>query len=131
MSNVLDVVIELFTWVGLGVGILLAVAALILYVADGTWVPVRAVVEDVDGHRVVRWFDEHGGVNEAPLSPHDDARIGSADMADIFARRGSSHRMRLTQSSPVVRFVALLAAGVLSLGVVAFAVSIVLLFTQG
>lgn len=131
MSNVVDVVIELFTWVGLGAGILLAVAALILYVADGTWVPVRAVVEHVDDHRVVRWFDEHGGVNEAPLSPHDDARIGDADMADVFARRGSSHRMRLTRSSPLVRFVALLAAGVLGLGVVASALSIVLLFVRG
>lgn len=131
MSNVVDVVIELFTWVGLGAGILLAVAALILYVADGTWVPVRAVVEHVDDHRVVRWFDEHGGVNEAPLSPHDDARIGDADMADVFARRGSSHRMRLTRSSPLVRFVALLAAGVLGLGAVASALSIVLLFVRG
>ncbi|MCC4250337.1 MULTISPECIES: hypothetical protein [Microbacterium] len=131
MSNVVDVVIELFTWVGLGAGVLLAVAALILYVADGTWLPVRAVVEDVDGHRVVRWFDENGGVNEAPLSPHDDARIGRADMADIFARRGSRHRMRLTSFSPLVRFVALLATGVLGLGAVAFLVSIILLFTRG
>ena len=131
MSNVVDVVIELFTWVGLGAGILLAAIALILYVADGTWVPVRAVVEDVDDHRVVRWFDEHGGVNEAVLSPHDEARIGAADMADVFARRGSRHRMRLTPSSPLVRFVSLLAAGVLGLGALAFALSIVLLFTRG
>ncbi|MFS0794574.1 hypothetical protein [Microbacterium sp. 1P10AE] len=131
MSNVVDIVIELFTWVGLGAGILLAIAALILYVADGTWVPVRAVVEDVDDHRVVRWFDEHGGVNEAPLSPHDDARIGAADMADVYARRGSRHRMRLTPSSPLVRFVGLLAIGVLSLGALAFALSVVLLFARG
>ena len=130
MSNVVDIVVELFTWVGLGAGIVLSIAALILYAADGTWVPVRAVVEEVDDHRVVRWFDESGGVNEAPLSPHDDARIGPADMADVFARRGSRHRMRLTRSSPLVRFVALLATGVLGLGALAFALSIVLLFTQ-
>ena len=131
MSNVVDVVIELFTWVGLGVGLLLAIVAMIVYVADGTWVPVRAVVEDVDGHRVVRWFDEHGGVNEAPLSPHEDARIGDADMADVFARRGSRHRMRLTRSSPHVRFLTLLATGVLGLGALAFVLSTVLLFTRG
>ncbi|MBT9608348.1 hypothetical protein [Microbacterium sp.] len=131
MSNVVDVVIELFTWVGLGAGTLLAIAALLLYVADGTWLPVRAVVEDLGDHRAVRWFDEDGGVNEAPLSPHDDERVGTADMTDVFYRRGSLHRMRLTRSSPLVRFVALLAAGVLGLGVVAFAVSIVLLFLRG
>jgi len=131
VSNALDAVIEIFTWVGLGAGVLLALLAVVLLLADGTWLPARAVVEDVDGGRVVRWFDDQGGVNEAPLSPHDEAKIGSADMADIFFRRGSAHRMRLTRSSPVVRFVSLLAAGVLGLGVLAFILSIVVLFARG
>jgi hypothetical protein len=131
VSNALDAVIEIFTWVGLGGGALLAIVAVVLLLADGTWLPVRAVVEEVDGGRVVRWFDERGGVNEAPLSAHDDAKIGAADMADIFFRRGSAHRMRLTRSSPVVRFVSLLAAGILGLGLVAFVLSVVVLFARG
>ncbi|KTS91114.1 leucyl-tRNA synthetase [Microbacterium testaceum] len=131
MSNALDAVIEIFTWVGLGGGTLLALLAVVLLLADGTWLPARAVVEEVDGGRVVRWFDDRGGVNEAPLSSHDDAKVGSADMADIFYRRGSAHRMRLTRASPVVRFVSLLAAGILGLGLVAFVLSIVVLFARG
>jgi hypothetical protein len=131
LSNALDALIEIFTWVGLGGGSLLAFVAVFLLLLDGTWLPARAVVEHVDGGRVVRWFDEHGGVNEASLSAHDDAKVGSADMADIFYRRGSAHRMRLTRSSPMVRFLSLLAGGVLALGVVAFVVSIVLLFARG
>jgi hypothetical protein len=131
VSNALDAVIEIFTWVGLGGGTLLALLAVVLLLADGTWLPARAVVEEVDGGRVVRWFDDRGGVNEAPLSSHDDAKIGSADMADIFYRRGSAHRMRLTRASPVVRFVSLLAAGILGLGLVAFVLSIVVLFARG
>ncbi|MDU0367647.1 hypothetical protein AB0O16_08960 [Microbacterium sp. NPDC089180] len=131
MSNALDALIEIFTWVGLGGGLVLAFAAVVLLLLDGTWSPARAVVEPVDGGRVVRWFDDGGGVNEAPLSAHDDAKIGAADMADIFYRRGASHRMRLTRSSPVVRFLSLLSAGVLTLGAVAFVVSIVLLFARG
>ncbi|WP_295783660.1 hypothetical protein [uncultured Microbacterium sp.] len=131
MSNALDALIEIFTWVGLGGGALLALAAVVLLLADGTWLPARAVVEDVEGGRVVRWFDDDGGVNEAPLSAHDEEKIGRADMADIFYRRGTAHRMRLTRSSPSVRFVSLLAAGVLGLGAVAFVVSIVLLFARG
>lgn len=131
MSNALDAVIEIFSWVGLGAGVLLALVALILFVADGTWLPARAVVEQLDGHRAVRWFDEHGGVNEAPLSAHDETKVGPSDMVDIFYRQGSAHRMRLTQKSPLVRFVSLLAAGVLGLGVLAFVLSIVLLFARG
>lgn len=131
MSNALDALIEIFTWVGLGGGILLAFVAVVLLLVDGTWVPARAVVEPVDGGRVVRWFDEGGGVNEAPLSAHDDARVGGADMVDIFFRRGTAHRMRLTRSSPAVRFVSLLAAGLLTLGALCFAASIVMLFAAG
>ncbi len=131
MSNALDAVIEIFTWVGLGGGAVLAMVAVVLLLADGTWLPARAVVEEVDGGRVVRWFDDQGGVNEAPLSAHDDAKVGSADMADIFYRRGSAHRMRLTRSSPVVRFVSLLSAGILGLGLLAFVASIVVLFARG
>ncbi len=37
----------------------------------------------------------------------------------------------LTRSSPLVRFVSLLAVGVLALGVVAFVVSVVMLFVRG
>ncbi|WP_295786203.1 hypothetical protein [uncultured Microbacterium sp.] len=131
MSNALDALIEIFTWVGLGGGALLALAAVLLLLADGTWMPARAVVEDVEGGRVVRWFDDDGGVNEAPLSAHDEEKIGRADMADIFYRRGTAHRMRLTRSSPAVRFLSLLAGGVLGLGALAFVVSIVLLFARG
>jgi len=131
VSNALDAVIEIFTWVGLGAGVLLALVAVVLLLADGTWTQARAVVEHVDGGRVVRWFDAHGGVNEAPLSSHDEHRIGDADMADIYYRIGTAHRMRLTRTSPLVRFVSLLAVGVLSLGAAAFVVSIVLLFVRG
>ncbi len=41
MDHVIDAVIEIFSWVGLGAGVLLGVVALILYLADGTWLPVR------------------------------------------------------------------------------------------
>ncbi|MCJ1708651.1 hypothetical protein [Microbacterium sp. VKM Ac-2923] len=131
MSNALDALIEIFTWVGLGAGMLLALAAVFLLLADGTWLPARAVVERVGDGRVVRWFDDDGGVNEAALSAHDESKVGSADMIDIFYRRGSAHRMRLTRSSPLVRFMSLLAGGVLTLGLVAFIVSIVVLFVRG
>ncbi len=131
MDAAIDAVVEIFTWVGFGAGALLAGIALVAYLFDGTWVPVRAVVETTDQGRVVRWFDEDGGVNEAPLSHEQDHVIGGAGMYDIFARRGWSNRMRFTQHSPFVRAVALLAAGLIGLGVVALIISWVLLFSRG
>jgi len=128
---VIDALAEIFSWIGFGVGALLAGVALIMYLLDGTGVPVRAVVESSPHGRLVRWFDEDGGVGEAHLTHEQEHHIGDADMADIFVRRGSRNRMRLTQGSPAVRAVALLAAGMLTLGVVALVTSLVALFMRG
>ena len=131
MPQAIDALAEIFSWIGFGVGALLAGVALIMYLFDGTWVPVRAVVEASEHGRLVRWFDEDGGVGEAHLSHEQEHHLGDADMADIFIRRGSRNRMRLTQGSPAVRAVALLAVGMLSLGVVALVTSLVMLFARG
>jgi hypothetical protein len=131
MDAALDAVVEIFTWVGLAAGALLAGVALIAYLFDGTWVPARGVVESTESGKVVRWFDEDGGVNEAPLSHEQLHIIGDAGMYDIFARRGWNNRMRLTQHSPLVRSIALLAAGLTALGVIALILSAVLLFARG
>jgi hypothetical protein len=89
------------------------------------------VIEDSEHGRLVRWFDEDGGVNEAHLSHEQERQLAGKDMADIFYRRGARGRMRLTQGSPAVRAVAYLAAGFIGLGVVAVVVSGILLFTRG
>ena len=114
VPQAIDALAEIFSWIGFGVGALLAGVALIMYLFDGTWVPVRGVVEASEHGRLVRWFDEDGGVGEAHLTHEQEHHIGDADMADIFIRRGSRNRMRLTQGSPAVRAVALLAVGMLS-----------------
>jgi hypothetical protein len=131
MDAALDAVIEIFTWVGFGAGALLAGVALILYLLDGTWVPARAVVETVDDGKVVRWFDEDGGVNEAGLTHEQMRAVGDAGMYDLFTRRGWNNRMRFTRHSPLVRSVALLSAGLVALGVVGLITSSVLLFIRG
>jgi hypothetical protein len=131
VPQAIDALAEIFSWIGFGMGALLAGVALIMYLFDGTWVPVRAVVEASEHGRLVRWFDEDGGVGEAHLTHEQEHHIGDADMADIFIRRGSLNRMRLTQGSPAVRAVALLAVGMLGLGVVALVTSLVMLFARG
>jgi hypothetical protein len=131
MDTALDAVIEIFTWVGFGAGALLAGVALIAYLLDGTWVPVRAVVEPTEHGTVVRWFDEDGGVNEAALTHEQVEQVGSAGMYDIYARRGWNNRLRFTQWSPPVRAIALLAAGLIGLGAIALVASAVLLFVRG
>ncbi|WP_243073919.1 hypothetical protein [Microbacterium sp. SS28] len=131
MDHAIDAIIEIFTWVGLGAGVLLAIVALILKLADGTWVAGRAFVEHEDGRSLVRWFDADGGVNAAQLNHEQAHALAGKEMADIFYRRGTPNRMRLTHGSPAVRAVALLAAGLGALGLIALILSGILLFARG
>lgn len=132
MSDTIDAIAEIFTWIGFGLGAVLAVVALILRLADGTWVRTQGVVDDGPHGRLVRWFDDHaGGVGTAYLSHDQERRIGDAATADIYVRPGRHDRVRLTPGSPAVRAVGLLAAGLLALGVVALVTSLVLLFVRG
>jgi len=129
--SAVDAIVEIFTWIGFGAGALFAGVALVLYIADGTWVPLRAVIDDLGDRRVARWFDPEGGVGEATLSPADDEALGHADSADVFVRVGSLDRMRLSRRSPAVRAFALLAFGLVGVGVAGLVVSLVTLFAAG
>ena len=131
MDSAIDALVEIFSWVGFAVGALVAGVALLMYLLDGTWLPARGVLEVTEHGRIVRWFDEDGGVNEAHLSHEQERELAGKDMADIFYRRGARGRMRLTQGSPAVRAVAYLAVGLIGLGVLAIVVSGILLFTRG
>ena len=131
MDSAIDAVVEIFSWVGFGLGALLALSALIMHLADGTWLPARGVVDETEHGLIVRWFDEDGGVCQAHLSHEQEHSIAGKDMIDIFYRRGGHAKMRLTRGSPAVRAVALLAAGLVGVGALALIVSGVLLFARG
>ncbi|MFT4219074.1 MAG: hypothetical protein QM611_00945 [Microbacterium sp.] len=130
-ADVVGALADVLTWAGLGGAAVLGILCAIVALADGTWLPVRAVVEAVgDGH-VVRWIDADGGVNEAPLSAHDHARAGGRDMVDVFYRRGWRNRMRLTRRSPLVQLLLRLAIGCAAVGLLALVGSWALLLATG
>jgi hypothetical protein len=130
-ADILGVLADVFTWAGLGAAAVFGLVALIVKLADGTWLPVRAVVEHVADGTVVRWIDADGGVNEAAVAAHDLQRVGSHDMTDIFYRRGWRNRMRFTARAPIVHIAARVAIGFAALGVVALVGGWVLLAVRG
>ncbi|MCC4908932.1 hypothetical protein [Microbacterium sp. cx-59] len=126
MGSTLEILFETFTWIGLAAGVLLALVALILTLADGTWLSASAVLEPSDHGRIARWFTHDGGVGVAVLSPHDDAHAGPGDTVELFYRRGSN-RVRLTAHWPLARLAWWLAAGFFALGVLSFLVPLVMM----
>lgn len=130
MGHTLDILLETFTWVGFGAGALFAGVTLIVFLADGTWLPASAMLESTPEGRVARWFTDDGGVGSAILSPHDDAHLGEADAVQLYYRVGSN-RVRFSRRSPVVRLTGWLAFGFLALGVLSLVVSLVVMFAAG
>ena len=93
MDSTIDAVVEIFSWAGFGLGALVAGVALVMYLLDGTWLPTRGVLDDAEHGRVVRWFDEDGGVNQSYLT-HEQEKT----LAVIAVRRGEAAASVLTSA---------------------------------
>ena len=130
MADVVGLIAEVFTWIGVLGAVGLAFLALIARMADGSWASTRAVVEHTDEGALVRWFDDQGVVNEAPLNAHDLETIGDRDMADIEYRMGWHNRMRLTPGSPGVRALVRLTLLMVGVAVVAYAAGWIALIVE-
>lgn len=127
----IDILLEIFTWIGFGAAFLLLVAALCVWALDGTWLSTDAYLEDEPEGRVARWFDGAGQVNRAVLSDEEADVLAGQDRAQVWYRYGWNDRMRLTRRPPALRALLLGAAGAFALGLVCSVVSIVLLFVNG
>ncbi|MFV0375104.1 hypothetical protein [Microbacterium sp.] len=128
MDTALDAILELFTWLGVCGAVLCGVCAVVLWVADGTWLPADAVVDHEPDGTWVRWFDLHGEANNAQVSGEDAGRLSGRDTATVWYRYGQRHRVRFTRRAPGVRIAAWATLVCAVMGALAFAGSTVLLF---
>jgi len=131
MDQAIDALIEIFTWIGFGAFVVLALVAVGVWAADGTWLPARAIVDREGEDPVVRWFDADGDANSAPLTAEDAAALGDADEAPIWYRHGWQGRVRLTRRPPGLRVLVWSALGMLALGIVSLVTGWVLYFVRG
>ncbi|WP_282838044.1 hypothetical protein [Microbacterium flavum] len=127
---ILDILLEIFSWVGFSGFALLLAVAVVIWAADGTWLPAEALVDHDEGATVVRWFDADGDANSATVHAADAAHLAGLDTTPIWYRHGWQGRMRLTRRPPGLRPVLLTAGGLLALGAVSVIASVVLYFSQ-
>jgi hypothetical protein len=130
IDGVLGTLAELFTWVGLGVGLALGLA----------WLVVRAVhaghdvteAELVEGETPrLRWLTQDGQLCERDLEGWERAEIGDADGIRVRYRRSrpeSATLAHLPQPGSALRVLALVFLGI---GAVAWVGSIVLMLVVG
>src|SRR5690606_10448832 len=100
MATTIGAVLEVFTWVGIGAGVILAGIAVAMWAADGTWLSTEAYVDHEGGRTTVRWIDIDGDVNSAPATGAAADALAGLDRAWIWYRHGWQGRMRLTRRAP-------------------------------
>ncbi|WP_395244539.1 hypothetical protein ACGGZK_01690 [Agromyces sp. MMS24-K17] len=126
--DLFGLVVEVLSWVGLGAGLLLLIAALFARAADSGWSEVHVVVvPGADGESTARWF-AGGDLHERPLDEHDMHAIADLESATGWANGG---RLRFERRSGASRVLGLLAIILLSVGLVATVLSLVLSLTAG
>ncbi|MFS0866725.1 hypothetical protein AB3M83_05250 [Microbacterium sp. 179-B 1A2 NHS] len=129
MAGALDAILEIFSWVGFSAAGIFGLMGVVMWAADGSWLPAQAYLDD-DGV-TARWIDADGEVNSARLTDVDAEALAGAERADIWYRHGWRDRMRTTPRPPHLRLLWGLSAGGFAVGAVSGIVSLVALFVRG
>ena len=128
-KETLGVLLELFTWIGVALGICFLLVAFLVRTAGGRWVSTTAVIEQGAGAPEARWMSEDGELLSRALDAGEVSELGDADAVTIFYSRYRPERMRFHTRSDAERTWLLLAAILGGLGVASAVAQLVLLFT--
>lgn len=111
---------EILSWIGLGLGLPLLLAAVVIRAGSGDWEPVEIAVIRTDGVLRARWF-AGGDFRERPLRAAESG-IGEGWHAGYVSSRRPG-RVRFVEPPPTARICSL-TGGILSgAGVLGFIVS--------
>ena len=118
---------ELFSWLGLGIGVICLVVWLTALAVAGDWRQTDAVrIEGTSDH--ARWITDDGALHERPLTPAEQRELAGRDSFRVYYSARSPERMRLDRTSHTVRLFRLLTIIFLAVGTLAVLVGFVVLF---
>lgn len=128
--DILAIIVEVLSWVGLAAGIPLFVVALILRAVDGSWhkVDIEIVDDRPKASPVVRWFSDDE-LRERPLTVDEWHSIVEPDAATAYA--GRNGRLRFERHGALARVFWVLSLVLLGVGVVALGATVVLMLVMG
>lgn len=131
MSNVHDLVgnlAELFTWIGLSLGLILFLVVLVLRIARGGWEETDAVVVDDAGTPQLRWMTTEGVLHTRHLSSEENDAIADPDELHVHYSKRTPEHIRFEATGHGEKLIRALAFILTGIGILAAVVSLVLLF---
>ncbi len=130
MKSVLDLVgaiAELLTWVGISLGLLLLLASLVVRAVSGRWIETDAILVDGADEASVRWMSADG-LHLQHITSAERSDFAGPDGVRIFYQKRDPDRMRLEAMGHGERVLRLLGLLLFGLGILAFIVSMALIF---
>ena len=121
MADVVGLIAEVFTWIGVVIGMTLLLIVWIIRAVRGPWQPITAVVVETQ----VRWMTDAGDFYSRTLSDHELESLG--DEPSFHSRR-NQRDVHLEPVAHDERMLFVLGLVFLGLGIVAFAASFAVLF---
>lgn len=125
--DVIGNIAEIISWIGLGLGIPLLLAAVIGRAHDGRWLPMEVVIVEEGEHARARWFTA-GDFWERPLRVHESAQWRGHEDAPAFVSERHPHLMNFEPRRPGLHAVQVLGITIGSAGAAGLVLSVVLLF---
>ncbi len=120
---------ELFSWIGLGLGLVCLLLWLMVRSASGRWIATDAEVIDAAGSPTLRWMSSEG-LHERALSAAEAAQCDPAERVRLFYSQHAPDRIRYERVGHVENTLRLVAGLLLGLGALALIASIVVLFIE-
>ena len=130
-EDTVEILLETFTWLGLGIGLLSLFALIVVRAIDGPWVATSAVIIPGTDPVEARWMTLDGSLHSRVLDPHESHDIGIDDDVSVFYCHRAPYRMRFGRRGHAERILALLATVFLAIGVVCFVGALVFAFAMG
>jgi hypothetical protein len=94
LHDIVSMLSEVFTIVGLLVGIPLYIAGLSMRGFGGRWIETDGVIAQTQQGPVIRWFDSTGEVHEALADSHESVALVPGDDITVWFRSHAPARCR-------------------------------------
>ena len=130
-EDTVEILLETFTWLGLGIGLLSLFALIVVRAIDGPWVATSAVIIPGTDPVEARWMTLDGSLHSRVLDPHEGHDVGIDDDVAVYYCHRAPYRMRFGRRGHAERILALLATVFLAIGVVCFVGALVFAFAMG
>ena len=133
MNSVLDLVgilAELFTWVGLILGVLCLLVVMILRLTRLSWIETDAVIVEESGSAQLRWMTTEGTLHTRILDDGERSEIDDPDELHVHYHRHAPDRIKFEATGHGEKVLRALGLILLGIGIAAIIVSLVVLFIE-